>query len=98
MTITFEQIHERVAAHYQQRAPMTALTPKGEATHLVYQLRRQMAALEPAERAEIVGLMFAELDLITAPKPQPAEKDSRYCFFHGDYDPDLWDCPTCPAA
>jgi hypothetical protein len=98
MTITFEQIRERVEAHYQrQAAPMTALTPCGEAIRTIYHLRRQLAALEPSERAEIVGLMFAELDLITAPAPLPAEKDSRYCFFHGEYTPDLWDCPTCPA-
>lgn len=102
MHISFSEITTRVAAHYAQfpqiTSPMTALTPLGAATRSVYALRRQLAALEPAERAEIVGLIFAELDLIAAPAPQPAERDSRYCFVHGEYDPDLWDCPTCPAA
>jgi hypothetical protein len=41
---------------------MTTLTPKGTAVNLVYRLRHQLAALEPAERAEIVGLIVAELE------------------------------------
>ncbi len=86
------------AAQTVQEPALAALTPKGEATCTVYRLRTQLAALEPTERAEFVGLMFAELDLIAAPAPLPAEKDSRYCFFHGEYSPEHWDCPTCPAA
>lgn len=97
-TITFEQIHERVAAHYARTDSDTVLTPKGEATRLVYRLRHQLAALEPAARAQIIGLAVAELDILgTIPMPQPAERDSRYCFFHGEYTPDTFDCPTCPA-
>ena len=74
MSKTLVQI---IAAHEAHRAtqaaPMTALTPLGAATRSVYQLRRQMAALEPAERAEVLGLVVAELEILPHPAPQPVE-------------------------
>lgn len=69
MTITFEQIRERVAAHYAQfpqiTSPMTALTPLGAATRSVYQLRRQLAALDADDRAAAAAQIAALLSEVS---------------------------------
>ena len=97
-TLTFEQIHQRVTAHYTRTEPSAALTSLGTAASAVYALRTAMAALEPFERAEIASLIVSELDILPPPA-LPAEKDSRYCFFcTAEYAPNLFNCPTCPPT
>lgn len=66
-TIVSKSLAAIIAAHEaycvaqitQEPAP-AALTPKGDATRTVYALRRQMAALEPAERRDVL-LLVCEL-------------------------------------
>lgn len=85
-----------IATYEAHRGPQTALTTRGAAVRSVYTLRSQMAVLEPAERAEVIALAVAELDILP-PAPLPAELDERWCLFHGEYSPDTFDCPVCPA-
>jgi len=67
-TLTFDQIHERVRARPTQPSPLhPGLTTKGAAVLTVYRLRRLLADLTEAERAEVAGLAVAELDLIAVP-------------------------------
>jgi len=87
-------------AHYEadlraQMGPHTTLTPPGDATVTLYRLKRQLAALDPEQRAEIAGLAVVELGLLPGPLPGPEEKDARYCFFCcAEYPAGMWDCPN----
>jgi hypothetical protein len=56
-TITFEEIRERVARGPQPIGSDAVLTPIGHASVSLYRLRRQLADLEPAERAEMLCLV-----------------------------------------
>ena len=76
-------------------APHNVLTPLGDATVTLYRLKRQIAALDHAERSQLVGLAVAELGIVTWPEPWPVELDSRYCFFCAqEYPADTFDCPN----
>ena len=66
MTITFEQIRERVAAHYSQTEPAIVLTPRGEATATIRRLRRAVPALDAAGRAEARAQLAALVVELTA--------------------------------
>lgn len=80
MTITFEQIAERVAAFNQ---PLVDLTPLGRATCLARRLAAALANLDPKDRQNILmqlvcsaapgpeGIGFG-LTIHLAPTPDPA--------------------------
>ena len=57
-TITFDQIRERVAAHYAAEADRNA--PKPAAIRTVYQLGSLMAELDAADRADVLTLLAEE--------------------------------------
>ena len=51
---------------YRQRRPTpigAVLTPKGAAAVTVHRLRRQLAALDPADRSEIAAMIAEEVCL-----------------------------------
>jgi hypothetical protein len=59
-------ILQQLIDQYQQRRPTpigTVLTPKGAAVVTVHRLRRQLAALDPADRSELVALIAEEICL-----------------------------------
>jgi hypothetical protein len=74
-TITFEQIRERVAAHYQQPAPIDAptanLTPKGHATVAGYRFIKTLRQLAPEDRANVLGTFAPELRDVIAELAAP---------------------------
>lgn len=61
--MTLAECIARYEARQAAERPQIALTPRGAAVRAVYSLRAQMAALEPAERAEIISLIVAELEI-----------------------------------
>lgn len=93
---------ECIAAYHAAQptpiAPYDVLAPLGDATVTLYRLKRQIEALNPAERAQLVGLAIVELGIVTWPEPGPIEKDARYCFFCAEeYPADTFDCPNHAA-
>jgi len=78
-------------------APRTVLTPLGDATVTLYRLKRQLDVLDPAQRAEIVGLAAWELGIVAGPEPLPAELETTaLCLQCGEgYAIQDGDCPTC---
>lgn len=95
MTTLADCIAAHHAAQPEPIAPYDVVTPLGAATLAVYRLKRQIAALDPQERAQVIGLAVAELGIVTWPEPGPVEVDARYCFFCGDeYPADTFDCPN----
>jgi len=65
--MTFDQIHERVAAHYQPVpiATAVALTAKGHAAVAGSRFARALRALDPQDRAEALAEFAPQLrDLI----------------------------------
>lgn len=75
MTITFEQIAERVAAHYQQPQPIdgptAGLTPKGHAAVAGYRFIRALRELAPEDRAATLGLFASEIRDVIAELAAP---------------------------
>jgi hypothetical protein len=94
---------ECIARHHDAQpapiAPHDVLTPLGDATVALYRLKAAMAALEPRERAEIVGLAASELGIVagTEPAPPPAEPETTaLCLRCGEgYAAQDFDCPAC---
>jgi len=68
-----------IEAHEQRLAePITVpavVTPKGDAVIAVYRLKRLMADLSPADRAEVVGLAVVELGVLAGPIAEDADDD-----------------------
>ena len=60
-TITFDQIRERVAAHYAAEADRTA--PKPTAIRAVYTLTSLLAELSDGDHYAVLELLRAELSL-----------------------------------
>jgi len=57
--ITFEQIHQRVAAHYTAEAVRNS--PKPSAIRAVYELGSRLAALDASSRQEVLSLLRDEV-------------------------------------
>lgn len=93
-----------IAAYEARRpapiAPFNVLTPLGDATVTLYRLKRQIEALDPAQRAEIVGLAAFELGIVAGPEPLPAESESvALCLTCGEgYAIQDFNCPRHPAT
>jgi hypothetical protein len=58
-TITFDQIHARVAAHYRAEAIRNA--PKPQAVRAVYTLGSLLADLDAADRVTVLALLRDEI-------------------------------------
>jgi hypothetical protein len=75
-TLTFEQIAERVAAHYQQPAPIdgptAGLTQKGHAAVAGYRFVKALRELAPEDRAATLSLFAGELRDVIADLAAPA--------------------------
>jgi hypothetical protein len=58
-TLTFDQIHERVAAHHADEATRNA--PKPAALRCVYELGSRLADLDAADRAYVLDVLREEI-------------------------------------
>lgn len=52
-------LRDLIARHEQRQAaiPATTVTPRGQAVAAALKLRRQLAALDPADRASVLALL-----------------------------------------
>lgn len=75
-TITFDEIRERVAAHYGQPSPIdgptATLSPKGHAAVAGYRFVRQLRELAPEDRAATLAMFAGDLRDVIADLAAPA--------------------------